>query len=139
MILNRQSQNGVLLLEIMVALSIVATGMLTAIYAFSYSASQAGLVRREATGIMLAREKMEEILNEKFLVVGIQEGSFDPDGDTPDLGAYRWTSQIELLQEQQGVAMYEVIITSIWTSRNTEQHYTLETLAARRQPTLPGK
>jgi len=119
---------GVLLLELVVAVTLMATGLLTALYAFSISATNAGMVEREATAIMLARAKMEEVLSERTFVEGEEEGHF---GD--DFPRYRWTSEIQLVQTTaQGLGTYELALTVLWTNRSRVQRFTLETKAARK-------
>jgi len=57
---NRR-ESGFTLLEVMVALAMVAGVLLTVITAFNYHLSIAARDRQEVTAVLLAREKLEEI------------------------------------------------------------------------------
>jgi general secretion pathway protein I len=71
---------GFTLLEVMVALAIMAGVLLTVISSFNYHLSIITRDREETTALLLARAKMEELeLVKKDGLQGVQEGTFAPD------------------------------------------------------------
>lgn len=72
---------GFTLLEVMVALAIMAAVVLTVISAFNYHLSVAGRSREESVAILLARGKLEQLegINNKGTMKTIEEGTFAPE------------------------------------------------------------
>jgi general secretion pathway protein I len=78
---------GFTLLEVMIALAIMAGVILTVISSFNYHLSVVGRDREETFAVLLAREKMADV-NFRFTESG--KGTFAP--DWPD---YTWETAIQ--------------------------------------------
>lgn len=84
---------GFTLLETLVAVMVLAICLVVIMQLFS-GALKAGKRSEEYTrGVLHAREKMEEGLLSKELIVGLEQGEFE-DG-------YRWEREISRLEEQE--------------------------------------
>ncbi len=127
-------EGGFLLLEVMIALTILSTGLLTALYAFSASTVNTGVVQREQTAHMLARQHMEETLQDRLLSPTEDQGKFEPDHP-----AFSWARRVEVVQEFQGLRLMEIRVEVNWRGRGQTQSYALDTRVIRRKPTVaPG-
>lgn len=82
-----KSESGFTLLEVMIALAIMAGVILTIISSFNYHLSVVGRDREETIAVLLAREKMEEA---DFTFTESGKGTFAP--DWPD---YSWETVIQ--------------------------------------------
>lgn len=80
---------GFTLLEVMVAMSILAMALVAVFHMQSQSISMAGEARFLTTASLLAQRKMAEIEADKSTDNKSQEGDF-----APDYPAYGWTIQV---------------------------------------------
>ena len=74
---------GFTLLEIMIALAIMAGTLLTLLGAFNHHLALVGSEREETVALLLARGKLEELEMAPVESLNAQEGSFAP--DRPDI------------------------------------------------------
>ncbi len=80
---------GFTLLEVMVAMSILAMSLVAVFYMQSQSISMAGEARFLTTASLLAQQKMAEIETDQSTDNKSQKGDF-----APDYPAYGWTIQV---------------------------------------------
>ncbi len=122
------SDKGFTLIEILVAISILAISLVVILQLFSGALKSSRISDEYTTGIFYAREKMEEILLRDALTSGEQEGEFDQ--------AYRWRAQI-VRMEQTGEAasklpidMFQITVDVSWDRDSAGQgkHFQLSTL-----------
>ena len=91
--------SGFTLLEVMIAVSIIAISFVTLIGSQSQSVSIAGQTRFAVTSALLAQQKMAEIESTEFDQIYSGSGDF---GD--DYPGYAWKSEIsELGEEETGI------------------------------------
>ncbi|MCF8083224.1 MAG: prepilin-type N-terminal cleavage/methylation domain-containing protein [Deltaproteobacteria bacterium] len=84
---------GFTLIEILVAVSILAICLVVILQLFSGALKSSRVSDEYTTGIFYAREKMEEILLTQGLTSGVQEGEFDD--------AYRWRAKIVRIEQAE--------------------------------------
>ncbi|MFO7986680.1 MAG: prepilin-type N-terminal cleavage/methylation domain-containing protein [Desulfatiglandaceae bacterium] len=122
------SDKGFTLIEILVAISILAISLVVILQLFSGALKSSRISDEYTTGIFYAREKMEEILLRDALTSGEQEGEFDQ--------AYRWRAQI-VRMEQTGeeasklpIDMFQITVDVSWDRDSAGQgkHFQLSTL-----------
>ena len=124
------NQRGILLLELVIALTIISTGFLTAFYAFSLSVSNTAVFKREMVAEMLAKQKMEEILADRDISIGKDEGTFEP-----DYPKYKWQVETDILVETENINLFNIKLRVSWMSKSKEEFYALETSILRRPVT----
>ena len=99
-IFPKTSQTGFTLLEVMVAVAIIAMTFVSLLGSQSQSISIAGISRFETTAAMLAREKLTELQLEGF--DGLSNGSGQFDDEFAD---YTWRTEVrELSEDETGIA-----------------------------------
>jgi general secretion pathway protein I len=86
---------GFTLLEVMIALAIMAGVVLTVISSFNYHLSVVDRDREETVAVLLARPKMDDPLHTP---VDKESGTFAP--DRPDI---TWKTEVKPLEEYPGV------------------------------------
>lgn len=91
-----QPQSGFTLLEVMIAVSIIAIAFVTLIGSQSQSVSIAGQTRFAVTAALLAQQKLTEIESTDFEEVSSGGGEFDE-----DYPRYRWKSEVSELNEDE--------------------------------------
>lgn len=84
---------GFTLIEILVAVSILAICLVVILQLFSGALKSSRVSDEYTTGIFYAREKMEEILLTQGLTSGVQEGEFED--------AYRWRAEIVRIDQAE--------------------------------------
>ncbi|MCL7487662.1 MAG: prepilin-type N-terminal cleavage/methylation domain-containing protein [Desulfobulbaceae bacterium] len=94
------SHTGFTLLEVMIAVAIIAIAFVTLIGSQSQSVSIAGHTRFAVTAALLAQQKLTEIEAADF------ESVFSADGDFGEnYPGYRWSSEVaELSEDEVGIA-----------------------------------
>lgn len=109
----RGRDSGFTLLEVMVALAILAVAMGVILQLFSTGLKGGRLAERRAVAALLAQSKLAAVGVESPLEEGQSEGRFERD--------YRWRVAIAPYQEQGretlpegGPAAYEVVVTVSW-------------------------
>ena len=87
------SDKGFTLIEILVAISILAISLVVILQLFSGALKSSRVSDEYTRGIFYAQEKMEEILLKQRLTSGVEEGEFDP--------AYRWRAEIVRMEQTE--------------------------------------
>ncbi len=87
---NRTSYKGFTLLEVMVALAIIATALVTLLGTHLMSLNLAQKNKEQTLEVMLARQKMEELFTVPFESVNSDSGDFAP--EHPE---YKWEISVE--------------------------------------------
>ncbi|MFP4087445.1 MAG: prepilin-type N-terminal cleavage/methylation domain-containing protein [Desulfobacteraceae bacterium] len=122
------STQGFTLIEILVAVSILAICLVVILQLFSGALKSSRVSDEYTTGIFYAREKMEEILLTQGLTSGVQEGEFDD--------AYQWRAKIVRLDraEEEGSKMpidtFQITVEVSWRRgpAGEGKHFQLSTL-----------
>lgn len=121
-----QSKPGFTLIEILVAISILAIAMTVILQLFSGGLKSARISNVYTQAIFHAREKMDESLLDSLYSDGMEEGVFD-DG-------YQWKSEVtrvELDEEEQEKLpyyLYNINIKIIWDMGRSEKVFEVSTL-----------
>ncbi len=93
------NQGGFTLLEVMVAVAILAIALVTLIGSQSQSVSLAGLSRFDTIAALLARQKMTELALAGFDDLADREGDFDG-----EFAAYHWQTRVtDLTEDDTGI------------------------------------
>ncbi len=94
---NREA--GFTLLEVMVAVAIIAISFVSLLGSQSQSISLAAISRFETTASMLARLKLAELQTESFAELSSGEGDFEE-----DFADYHWQAEVsELTEDDSGI------------------------------------
>lgn len=88
------SHNGFTLLEVMIAVAIIAMTFVSMLASQSQSLSIAAISRFETTAAMLAQEKLTELQLEEFDELGSDSGSFED-----EFADYSWQTEVRELNE----------------------------------------
>lgn len=119
------SNKGFTLLEILVAIAILAISLTVILQLFSGGLRSVRVSDRHTQGVFHAREKMEEILIENRLEEGNREGEFDDD--------YTWSARIVRMvppkEEEKKLPfdVYEITVKVIWHERKGETYFEIQT------------
>jgi type II secretory pathway pseudopilin PulG len=108
--MKRKSIKGVLLIECVVSIAIIATAILTVVSVFFMGTRTASKIPKETVAAYLAQQKIEEIKNLHDLVQGEEEGEFENE----KFKKYKWKSEITLLEEGPYGDMYKIKVSVIW-------------------------
>ncbi len=84
--------NGFTLIEVLVALAILTSGIITIFYAFSTSIRMAGYINSYTQANICLQRQITRIRNEKKIIVGQQEGSIEGT-------KFYWNSEITPTEE----------------------------------------
>ena len=104
-------KRGFTLIEMIVATTLLAVGVVAALAAFSSATRATAAAEQIHTAILLAREKMTEIeLQPDTLTGGDQQGQFDD-----PYAVYRWQEHIETTEYQN---LFKVTVTVQWGPQN---------------------
>ena len=120
------SNDGFTLIEILVAISILAISLVVILQLFSGGLKSSRLSDEYTRGIFHAREKMGEVLLSKDLSEGETGGEF------PD--SFRWTSlvkRIESGQEDEGKLpfnMFNIQVDILWDAGGKEKRFQVSTI-----------
>ena len=116
-------RRGITLLEVLVAAILLGVGLVGAINVMARCAANSGAVDDRSRALLFARSKMDEIMKEPTLTVGVEQGQ------GIDLTTnYDWTADIEQTSNTSLVS-----ITVVATNRLSHLAVTLTTL---RRPDL---
>ena len=98
-LLVQESEAGFTLLEIMVAVAIIAISFVSLLGSQSQSISIAAISRFEITASMLARQKMAEIQTADFEELSTAEGNFED-----YFADFHWQTEVsELTEDETGI------------------------------------
>ena len=120
------SKNGFTLIEILVAISILAISLVVILQLFSGGLKSSRLSDEYTRGIFHAREKMGEILLAKEVSAGETEGEFSD--------SFRWKCQIELIEnveedeEKLPFNMFNIKVDIIWDAGGKEKRFQVSTI-----------
>ncbi|MEA2114154.1 MAG: type II secretion system protein [Thermodesulfobacteriota bacterium] len=99
-LLVQESEAGFTLLEIMVAVAIIAISFVSLLGSQSQSISIAAISRFEITASMLARQKLTEIQLADFEELSTAEGDFEDDSVN-----FHWQTEVnELTEDEIGIS-----------------------------------
>lgn len=119
------SNKGFTLLEILVAIAILAISLTVILQLFSGGLRSTRVSDRYSRGVFHAREKMEEILVEDRLDEGTREGEFDD--------AYKWRTRIvrmvppEEEEKKLPFDVYEITVEVVWHEGKGEKQFEIQT------------
>jgi len=120
------SNRGFTLLEILVAIAILAISLTVILQLFSGGLRSVRVSDRHTQGVFHAREKMEEILLEERLDEGSREGEFDDD--------YKWIARIvrmvppEEEEKKLPFDVYAITVKVVWQERKGETNFEIQTM-----------
>ncbi|MEW6077239.1 MAG: type II secretion system protein [Thermodesulfobacteriota bacterium] len=119
-------KKGFTLIEVLVAMSILAVSLVVILQLFSGGLKSSRLSDRYTRGIFYAREKMDEILLAEALSQGVISGEFE-DG-------FKWRSEARRLEiVDTGDApvpfyAYDIKVEVGWQEGEKEKHFTVSTI-----------
>ena len=133
--MDQRFEKGFTLIEVIIALAILGIGLTVIIELFA-GGLRLGRVSREYTLAMnLASLKMEEIVSQKMIQVGADEGEFDR--------TFRWQTGIEkvdILPYDKGtefkppVDFYHIRVNVLWMSGSKQRSASLESYKTIKPP-----
>ena len=121
---------GFTLIEILVAISVLAISLVVILQLFSGGLKSVRLSDQYTRAIFYGREKMEEILLMVDLEAGSQEGS--QEGESEDL--LRWRAEIVLIEpeeEEVSELPYDtlgIVLEVMWQEGEKEKHFQISTM-----------
>jgi len=117
---------GFTLIEILVAISVLAISLVVILQLFSGGLKSVRLSDQYTRAIFYAREKMEEILLMEDLETGSQEGKSDE--------SLRWRAEVVLIEpdeEEVSELPYDslkIVIEVMWEEGEKEKHFQISTM-----------
>jgi len=120
------SNDGFTLIEILVAISILAISLVVILQLFSGGLKSSRLSDEYTRGIFHAREKMGEILLSKEVSAGETEGEFSD--------SFRWKCQIEPIEdveegeEKMPFNMFNIRVDIVWDAGGKEKRFQVSTI-----------
>ena len=118
----RRSQRGTSLIEVMLAISILAIVVLgTAFFSF-YTSGQIGLGKQYRAALQLASQKMEQLRADNEIGIDITEGETSEEVSSGDLSYTRTT-----VVDDSG-SNKEVTVTVSWTQMGKDRNVSLVSL-----------
>ncbi len=121
-----QADGGFTLLEILVAISIMAICLTVILQLFSGGLRSGKLSDDYTRGVFHAREIMEEILASEALAEGISEGRFDD--------SYAWEAEVIRVEQTEEEASklpldtFTIKVQVTWGDTEKKKHFELETI-----------
>lgn len=110
---EKASARGYILLETLVALTILSIGLAGIFAAFHASLRASGHARNVSIATFLAEEKLAELRALSTHVIGTHKGDFGE-----DFTRYRWRTVIKPLDEEN---LYAVTVEVFWMERGQER------------------
>ena len=125
---KKPSQEGFTLLEVMVAVAIIAMSFVSLLGSQSQSISIAGISRFETTAAMLAREKLTELQLTEFDQVNNSAGQFED-----EFTDYFWRAEIsELNEDETGIedsdGMLKLVALEVSRGEDENQIFTVRSV-----------
>jgi general secretion pathway protein I len=115
-------RGGFTLVEVMVAIAILAVGITAALRAVSTSTHASALARDRMTAAMLAQQAMNELIQNGNVTEGTDSGDFGT-----QFNGYHWESDVEDSSDYSG--LYQINVVVSWPNgTSNESHYNLTTL-----------
>jgi general secretion pathway protein I len=121
-----QDAAGFTLLEVMIALAVVAIALLPLLRLHLLSLDATLRAQDLTTAVLLTREKMATM--PPFPEAGEEQGTFEG----PEFERFRWHTTVteeEVILGTQPIALRHLEVTVLWTDGQREHHYTLESYA----------
>lgn len=115
------------MVEVMVALAIVAIALVPLLRLHLLSLDGTSRAQDLTTAVLLAQERMATMPS--VPEEGEEEGTYDD----PELDRFRWQTVVtedEVILEAQPVKTWRIEVTVLWTDGRREQLYSLESYAA---------
>lgn len=125
----RRPRHGFTLLEVLVATTIMAVAVATLLSALTTSVRNAGRVSDSDRAVMLAKNKMDELLAEPELPVNqVLQGLWDPRMVGVNGG---WRARVEPFESFPRIpanvgGLYRVVVEVWWSNGNQRQTFLLE-------------
>ena len=119
-------QEAFTLLEVMVAVAVIAMSFTALLSSQSQSLSIATISRFESAAALLARQKLADIELEDFDTLGSSSGNFED-----DFSAYHWQTEVtDLTEDDIGIKGSGGMIkqVEVTISRDETEHFTVRTL-----------
>ncbi|MGB5685270.1 MAG: prepilin-type N-terminal cleavage/methylation domain-containing protein [Candidatus Electrothrix sp.] len=125
---KKNAQTGFTLLEVMVAVAIIAMSFVSLLGSQSQSISIAGISRFETTAAMLAREKLTELQLTEFDQINNSAGQFED-----EFTDYSWQAEVsELSEDQTGIAdsngMLKLVALEVSRGEDKNQIFTVRSV-----------
>lgn len=122
------SHNGFTLLEVMIAVAIIAMTFVSMLASQSQSLSIAAISRFETTAALLAQQKMTELQLEEFDELSSDSGSFDD-----EFADYSWQTQVKELNEDDTAiedieGMLKLVSLQVSRGADDAQVFTLQSI-----------
>lgn len=126
---NASNEKGFTLMEVLVAVVILAIGFSTILQLFSTGLASLYHTGEHTHAVFLAKEKMEEALLMEFS--GIEEQIIHQSGELPN--GYRWTLNVTPAEykdaDPDGLAwLFLIEVTIKWNNGIKQKQYQLQTL-----------
>ncbi|MDD3474208.1 MAG: prepilin-type N-terminal cleavage/methylation domain-containing protein [Syntrophaceae bacterium] len=129
------SSDGFTLIEVLVAISILAIALVVILQLFSGALKSSRLSHEYTRGIFYAQEKMDEILLREVLTSGVEEGEFEDD-------AYQWRVEIVQIDQPEDEASeipfhtFQIVVDVFWGGDISEagKHFQLSTIKVVKKP-----
>jgi len=121
---------GFTLIEILVAISVLAISLVVILQLFSGGLKSVRLSNQYTRAIFYAREKMEEILLMEDLEVGSEEGSQEDESEDP----LRWRAEIVLIEPEEEEASklpfdtLRIMVDVMWQEGEKEKRFQISTM-----------
>jgi len=121
---------GFTLIEILVAISVLAISLVVILQLFSGGLKSVRLSNQYTRAIFYAREKMEEILLMEDLEAGSQEGSQEDESEDP----LRWRAEIVLIESEEEEASklpfdtLGIMVDVMWHEGEKEKRFQISTM-----------
>jgi general secretion pathway protein I len=125
---KKSSQTGFTLLEVMVAVAIIAMSFVSLLGSQSQSISISGIARFETTAAMLARAKLTELQLSGFDQVSNSAGQFED-----EFVDYSWQTEVsELSEDETGIAdtdgMLKLVTLEVSRGEDENQIFTVRSV-----------
>jgi general secretion pathway protein I len=115
---------GFTLIEVLLAIVILTTGLVLVFEGFSVGLRAASIADKETTATLVAQRLIADLETQEALSVGTEEGEYEE-----DYPGYRW--RLEIQESADGISgLYEVQMTVTWTQGDREREITVTRLIA---------
>ena len=118
------SESGFLLMEVLLAVTILAVALTTLLQSIIQSIDSGKLTREHSQAMFLTNAKMWELKNKysfrRDSTVGTDEGNY-----TREFSEYDWITEVE---EDPDRIVYRIKVTTIWKHSGREKKFILESM-----------